>query len=236
MTVSQILQLPDKADVDFVRGRLETVYPPIKGTSKIGNPYHFQNCVLKDQTGEIKVKLSNCAEIPKSWENTQVFIHAGKGQAKDFLGLRRNTNTWVSNKTGETNVDELLEVDERCSVSQDAGMSNDTAEEYHRDREEERYEEPDPGPPPSQPNDKGRTRDSDSVREMKRQVGQKLNVFWMCWRSACLLREHAASEGKPLESGHFQGICETLYISFDRRPLPDDFPAKPLFKTTKTTK
>jgi hypothetical protein len=61
MKIADIQGLPDGANIASIAGTLTAVYPPKTGQSARG-PYSFQDLVLQDETGEIKVSVQQPGE------------------------------------------------------------------------------------------------------------------------------------------------------------------------------
>lgn len=77
--INQILtELQDGEVVPSVRGLITEVYDPNSGQNDNG-PWSFQNLKLKDQSGEIKVKLKDCEPVPKNMKGRTVVIACNDG-------------------------------------------------------------------------------------------------------------------------------------------------------------
>jgi hypothetical protein len=107
--ISQIAGLNDGDAISAISGVIETVYKRTTGTSKNGKPYSFQNLILKDQTGQIRVTLAFRKECPDSLKGKQVVISSLKGD-RGWDGVFAKDNTYKGNTTREVQVTDVATV------------------------------------------------------------------------------------------------------------------------------
>lgn len=97
--ISSIPSLAKDTPLSAVSGVLENVYERNSGKSaKGGRPYSFQNVVLKDSTGSIKVTLNGRQECPKNYEGKTVTFSSVNGQ-NGLEGVRAEDNIFNGKTT-----------------------------------------------------------------------------------------------------------------------------------------
>lgn len=122
--IAKIASLQTGTPVDSISGVLENVYQRRAGTSDKGRPWSFQDLILKDKTGAIKVKLNGRKECPKSMEGRVVTLSSARG-SKGLEGVIAEDDEYNGKTT------RLVRVTEAASVvvggGNGANQSNVTA-------------------------------------------------------------------------------------------------------------
>jgi hypothetical protein len=91
--ISEILEMEDDEKVRACRGTIKTVYQQSSGTNEHGD-WSLQNLIIKDRTGEIKVKLKDHDEVPKNWAGKEVLIECFKSEKHGWVGVQAKHDTW----------------------------------------------------------------------------------------------------------------------------------------------
>lgn len=79
VNISDVLQYTAGETVPSVRGLVAGIFARTTGQNSNGD-WSFQNLTLKDSTGEIKVKLKDCDELPLTLKGKQVILSCNEGQ------------------------------------------------------------------------------------------------------------------------------------------------------------
>lgn len=224
MTVKEISTLEDGAAVPAIKGVLTKIEKRKVGKTDIGE-WSYENAVLQDSTGEIKVTFKNREALPADIADKQVHLLSHQGD-RGWTGINAKDDEYRGS------VKRVLIVGKNAEVVESAVLLS---------RGEST---PEPGPLPAAKPEPAATAASPSgnitpaqanaLKEARlfiarRLVGQKLTL------KACLaLRadwQEVTKEEMPTEL--FQSINSTLFISADRAGLFDamptniDFKAKP---------
>ncbi len=90
--LKEIPALEAEETITAIRGRVTELYPPKTGENDNGK-WSFQNIKLKDETGEIQVKLKDRPALPQSLKGKTIFIYSAKGD-KGLSGLKAKDDTY----------------------------------------------------------------------------------------------------------------------------------------------
>lgn len=107
--IAKIASLQNGTPVDSISGVLENVYERRAGTTEKGRPWSFQDLILKDKTGTIKVKLNGRKECPKNMEGRVVTISSVRG-SKGLEGVIAEDNEYKGKTTRLVRVTEVASV------------------------------------------------------------------------------------------------------------------------------
>lgn len=121
--IEKIASLKNGTPIDSISGVLENVYERRSGTTEKGRQWSFQDLILKDKTGTIKVKLNGRKECPKSMEGRVVTLSSARG-SKGLEGVIAEDDEYKGKTT------RLVRVTEAASVvgsGNGANQSNTTS-------------------------------------------------------------------------------------------------------------
>lgn len=95
--IKEIADLEPDEKVMAVHARVKTIYAYSAGTNNHGD-WSIQNIIVADRSGEIKVKIKDHEEIPKSWKGRDVLIECTKHDKHGWIGVKAVDDTY-KNKT-----------------------------------------------------------------------------------------------------------------------------------------
>src|SRR5688572_11462841 len=91
--IKEITDLEPDEKVMAVHARVKTIYGYSAGENNHG-PWSIQNIIVADRTGEIKVKIKDHDEIPKSWKGKDVLIECTKHDKHGWIGVKAVDDTY----------------------------------------------------------------------------------------------------------------------------------------------
>jgi hypothetical protein len=110
----------DKMTVMCVEGTLKSLFKETKGNGRDG-PYTFQNAILEDETGEIKVSFCNCTQ-PNSARGQFVRLSCYKSPQHGWTGLKIEDREYT-NQQGDLVQERQLKATGTCEIEYPNGQS-----------------------------------------------------------------------------------------------------------------
>lgn len=93
MTIKEILGQPDGIPIVSIKGTLKVAFTPVEGKGSNQKPYRFENFILKDETGEIKVTLANRDPLDKSLKGKVIYLNSYHGE-HGWTGVKTKLDTY----------------------------------------------------------------------------------------------------------------------------------------------
>lgn len=231
--LAEILTMDIGEIVPSTRGKISNVFGRKTGNNDHGD-WSVQAVVLKKDKAELRVKLWNHPEIPKSWKGKELVIISATG-TKGIKGLQvqQDDYNW---KEGQP-VKKLLEVKEDAEVGLDGAMPTGTpAAETPKPAEQpakapaQTAQAPAPAKTPSKtslvsPDDR-----RNCIIRTKRFLMTRVNGYELVLRGAGHLAAKLQAAGTAITPEHFQAMCASLYISCERAGQFDELPPDDLDK------
>lgn len=213
-TVKEVLESDAETQIHAIRGNLKTLWPIKSGESATG-PWSFQNGVLKDATGEVKVVFNGREAVPANWKGRKICILANNG-AHGWTGCKTKDEEypkdsgkftrvlWVT-KSAEVIEDDGSEPKESASESPAAGAARAPLAQH---------------PPPHDTSAPGTVVTNAKVFTARKASGLRITLR----ATLCLSKEWAELTGEPMPESLFQSLNGCLFIAADRAGMFDTLP------------
>lgn len=244
MTIAEVLELQDGQAVTAVRGTLVAVYPQKTGKYKsgpnVGNEWRIQNCKLKDDTGEIALKLDGRDPLPKNWQGNDVYLCQTKNGKGKWMGLTCVLDTYQGNTSTVLKATSTAEITEAGDPNAVGAHQTDPGQDHEGQEVAHEAEAPAPtqvkaqaqkapqasSQPANQAQPARKTKDEIeheyllAVQRTKKEIAQGANLYFLCLQAgAWNMKRYEEEFGEPMMPEQFQAMVSGLFIKADRAGL-----------------
>jgi hypothetical protein len=205
ITIKEALAMGDGESVPAVKGTLTAVYDRKAGENSNG-PWSFQDCVLKDSTGEIKVKLKDRDALDKTLKGKVVYLACIKSDKHGMVGVKRKDDEYKGK------VSQILWVTSAAIIDQDAPGADEAqaAPQAHNEA------------PPG--NDA-----PDAVKAARQEAARIANGYIIALAAAdFVLSRFNAEHDQTMTDEQYQAMTSTIFIAIDRHGVIAGLPTGPL--------
>jgi hypothetical protein len=210
MTIEDIKEKENDEGITKIGGTLKAVYDYKSGTAKAGpkkgQPWSFQDLILSDSTGEIKVVVNNKDEIPKNWKGKKVILKAYKGD-KGWSGLYAHDHEYPEGKFTR-----II----RATKSGDIELDTTGAVS---------------APDPEKPKSASKPVEKTEPLEVESLINQYLNVSHMVERKVLEQTKAAAKLGVPENEENFGGKVGAIMRYLEYRDAVANAPTEPTWQS-----
>lgn len=183
-TASQLLEASIDTVPEAFKGRLSKLYS-LKRGNKDGKDWTMQTGQITDGAKTIEIVFSNRDEIPRTYEGSEIYCVAGRGE-RGLSGLKRKENNYKNKVTPQVWVYDGADVSfngQPAQQAQDQGRQNPP--------EQPRREAAQPAntPPPSPTPTNGNVRSSEgdtqaAIKEYNIALAREMSAFNRCFDAA----------------------------------------------------
>lgn len=223
--------------VPSFKARFKKVGKFTSGTNEHG-AWSFQNCVVTDGNGEIKVKLHNRPELSPKYEGREVYFSSAVGTKKPFVGITRDIDEYRGRTGPMLVVDDRAVMEEadpaaasRLPAGEESVPRGTSAPPPARETAPESAQEPpDVQEPSYQPpaNASLQTEDErkECIRKARAKAGKAANALILCFDAAFYVaRVVEAKYGVKFEPESVKAMAVHFSIGMERADLIDGLPS-----------
>jgi hypothetical protein len=224
LSVSDVLGMSDGEIIPALKCRVKAVFDHKSGTNSNGE-WAIQNIIVDDAAGaEIKVKVCDKDELPKSIKGKWVHFVCYKGD-KGLSGVKVAEDTYK----GRTAL--IVKVTKSADIETGEVEASAPATEPPANRVASHQAAPATKAelPKQNGNGNGNVPVEERVNAVKVWLGRRANGMSLCLAAADYLNEqYLAKHNEPMSAEQYQAITSSLFIAGDRAGQFDALPAGPL--------
>lgn len=245
--IKDIANLPAEATVYKVRGTIKSIWKASSGENEHGT-WSFQSLILKDATGEIKVKLKGREAMALGDKGKEIEIAAYHGD-KGWSGLKTmdddggKPNEPLKRILLATKTADIAFIADGGRPAQQPAPAKTEQPAPQQQRPQTKQRQPDTEPEPDReltPEEREAQKaeaeaqrkraDKKAVNNARHFYMQAGNAYLLALDAAQWIRKQAAEREKPMEfsDAETKEIATTLYIQFAREMSIQAMPDSPL--------
>ncbi len=209
--IKDALTFSPEENVPSVRGKVKEIYKPSTGSSDKGE-WSFQNLVIVDESGQIKVKLKDREPLPLDYKGRVILISCKEGD-KGLSGVKIKEDEYRGK------IDKVLWVTPSATIDRVEGSAPAAPQQAQANGH---VEQPKSEAPKQNGNGNGQP---DSVKHVRHSLNRMANLYLHCMEAGNYVRSQweAAHQVKMSEE-QFQACVSSLYIQGSRDNLYDGLP------------
>lgn len=200
--------------IPAISGTIKTILAHKSGTNEFGD-WSIQFLRIADSAGnEIKVKIGNRDEIPKSWKGETIYFEAGKDDKGNLVDLKRGAESYKGN------TEAIIDVRGRSTMEVAGGSSQEAQD---RPESSSRPQQAALSRPTQQdepkPQAKAQTtqsKDLNADREVKIAAARLKNLCVLSRKAAVQAREELKDLGLQCDEAAVQSMASSIFIQLTR--------------------
>lgn len=235
-TIQEVLKMAEDLPILQFKGTFKNIYKPRVNKAGAAKAYHYQDTIVTDKSGqEIKLTISDHAEIPQSEIGKTFFFSCTKSDKHGWIGVKTKDNEY------DGKITRLIMVTKTGLIeSADAPGAENTqqAPQQTAQRPQDRAA----GPPPQQPAQtqnapqapaqaakqptNKQAEELEAVSKAKHFLARRASYLLLCLDAAQFIGDEYTrrNPNHMLSDSQFQAITSTLFIAGDRVGLPVELP------------